>query len=197
MARKGKIVIGIGGNAGSGKSELARVFKDLGAGVINADRIGWEVLRQESVKEKLVKRFGRSIIDGRGDVIRSRLGRLVFSNPRQRRYLNRVVHPKLLFRIRKRIRSCPKRIVVLDAALLFDWKIEPWFDWTILVTAPQALKEQRLVKNGLSRGRAHRLLGGQMKPGAARRKADIVIRNTGSLGELRRQGKRLWRGIVP
>jgi len=196
MAGKGRFVIGIAGNAGSGKSELAQVFKDLGAGVISADRIGWEVLKQESVKERLVKKFGQSIIDARGEVSRRCLGRLVFCNPLLRRYLDRVVHPEMLARIKQRIRSCPRRVVILDAALLFDWKIEKWFDWTILVAAPQSVKQGRLVKNGLPRELARRLLHGQMKDRVARRKADIVVRNTGSLGELKVQGRKLWRGIV-
>ena len=100
MRHGDKVMIGVGGNIGSGKTEVSRIFEDLGAHYISADEIGWEVLPE--IIDKLKQRFGKVII--RGDTIdREKLRSIVFLNQKNLDYLNRLSHPILVEKILKKV----------------------------------------------------------------------------------------------
>ena len=104
--RRKAFVIGLGGNAGSGKSAMARELGRLGAEVIDADRIGWSLLKKTApAYPRLVKVFGKAILDRRSNVDRKALGSIVFADAGARAELNRIVHPALLAEIRRRVKA--------------------------------------------------------------------------------------------
>ncbi|MDP6717128.1 MAG: dephospho-CoA kinase [Pirellulaceae bacterium] len=121
-------VIGIIGGVACGKSFVAEQFRSLGAEVINADRIGHEVLRESDVRAALVQRWGDKVLDADGQVSRSAIGQRVFSGKSDERgnleFLESLVHPKIGQRIGARIealsRDDPGKSVVVDAALLME-----------------------------------------------------------------------------
>lgn len=94
------------------------------------------------------------------------------------------------------IKTTKKKVVALDAALLLEWPMNKYFDWTILVTASKKRKVGRLVRNGMSRDLAEKVLGCQMKDRTAMKMADIVIRNNGSLAELRQKSRKVYERIT-
>ncbi|MEO0161713.1 MAG: dephospho-CoA kinase, partial [candidate division WOR-3 bacterium] len=128
---KKRVVIGVGGNIGAGKTTVARMFKAYGMKYISADRIGWQVL--EEIAGDLRKYFGEGIFLGK-KINRKCLRDLVFSNPRYLKILNRLSHPRLLARIDEKLEGIKRGMVVIDAALLFDWpKLLKKIDYPILV----------------------------------------------------------------
>ena len=100
MRRGTKVVIGVGGNVGVGKTAVAEIFRDLGAEYISADAIGWEVLPE--ISAILRDEFGSQIMNGM-DIDKKKLRELVFSDPEKLMFLNRISHPILVKKILHRI----------------------------------------------------------------------------------------------
>lgn len=193
-------VIGITGGAGSGKSEVAAVFRALGARVVDADGIGHRLLRRGSLcYAKIVKAFGPGILGRRGTVDRGRLGDLVFSDSRKRRRLNRIVHPELVRQVKTRI-SRLKRTgdgpVVVDAALLADWGLHRELDRLVVVDAPARVRLERLVSKGVPPKKARGMMSAQLPARRLRRLADVVIDNSGTRAVLERRAAAAWRRMA-
>lgn len=178
-------MIGIGGKIGSGKSTAADIFRELGATVISADEIGREVLPE--IAPALKKRFGEEIMRTSGCMVdRKRLRELVFADRAGLAFLNRLSHPLLKKKIVARIKGHRSGILVIDAALLFDWPdITARCDYTILVTAQPDRMQARAATKGIDRYEFSRIESMQSDNASMAAKADFVIRNEGTLDELR------------
>jgi dephospho-CoA kinase len=162
MDRRSK-VLALTGPTGAGKSTVAGWLAGRGAAVIDADRVGHEVLRMPEVREAVVDRFGRSILDEEGEIDRKALGRLVFPDPRALRDLEALSHPRLLAELAARIETLQQSrvatLVVVDAALWFQWPERPAVDFVLGVRAPLALRISRIQeRDGLNEAAAlHRV----------------------------------------
>ncbi len=88
-------VIGLTGGIGSGKSTVARFLSEMGAVTLDLDSVGHEVLKQADVRERLVREFGRGILDSRGEIDRAALGRTVFNDSQALARLNGITHPAI------------------------------------------------------------------------------------------------------
>ncbi len=139
-------VIGIMGGIASGKTTVAEMIGSIGARVIDADKIGHGLLRTPEVKGKLVRKWGKEILDERGTVDRSKLSRLVFSDAEALRELNNTLHPLILEAIRREIATDETRVVVVDAALLQETGLTELCDLLVLVVAEERVKKERAVK---------------------------------------------------
>ncbi|PYV04964.1 MAG: dephospho-CoA kinase [Acidobacteria bacterium] len=116
---------GLTGGAASGKSTVARMFQDLGARIIDADRIGHEMLRSSSpAYAEILRQFGKEILDDSGEIDRSRLGRIVFRDPERLQQLNAIVHPRIIARVEDLAAQYhaddPGAVILVDAALIFE-----------------------------------------------------------------------------
>ncbi|MEO0073757.1 MAG: dephospho-CoA kinase [candidate division WOR-3 bacterium] len=188
-----RLLVGIGGNMGAGKTMVANELRRYGAKVIDADQLGWSLLHRGSpVYKQLVTAFGKTILNKSGQIDRSVLGKLAFANRRSLKKLNSIVHPPLIDKLRQEIARHRKGLVVLDAALLFDWGLEKEVDVSILVTAPERLKLRRLIEAGMDPAEAEARLKLQTPDARLWRRADFVLENKGSLAELRRKSRALW-----
>jgi dephospho-CoA kinase len=188
-------IIGLTGGAGAGKSEAASMFRRLGARVIDADRLGHELLRSESpCFPALVRTFGRGILKN-GRIDRRALGHLVFKDKRELGRLNRIVHPQILKQIKNEILKIKKEeyrgIVVIDAALLVQWGWDKKVDYVVAVTAPVKQRLQRMTARGRTLSEARRIMASQLGEGALRKAADFAIVNDKGLDQLRRQVREL------
>ena len=196
------LVIGLTGGTGSGKTEVARVLQKRGGIIVSGDRIGKEVVEQNpQVLKKLVKVFGREILNENGRLNRRKLGSLAFSSEKNQKRLNQIVHPHLLKELKKRITSAKKteaegKFLVVDAALISEWGLEKELDMTVLVASPVKLRLQRLIKQGLNSKEAQNRIKRQLRDAQRRKKADYVIENDGSLKELRRKALMLYHIIM-
>lgn len=189
------MVIGLTGNIGTGKSLVAKFFKKWGAFIVSGDQIGWEVLKSSDIKEKLRNTFGEKVIKD-NDVDRERLGSIVFKDTNKLRKLNKIVHPVLLKKLKESISKSDRDIIVIDAALVFEWNIKDWFDYTILIISELSNIKSRLKKLGISDEIINGTLKSQMNPEKAKIYTDFIIVNNGSKKELREKAQKVWDEIL-
>jgi dephospho-CoA kinase len=188
-----RLLVGIGGNMGSGKSTVASELKRYGAKIIDADEMGWSILAKGTDEyHRLVKTFGRAILTKAGNIDRRALGKLAFASKASLAKLNAITQPPLLKRVRKEMDRNRKGLVVLDAALLFAWGMDKEVDVSILVTAADRLKIKRMTDAGMPEEDITARLKLQSPDAKIWRKADFVLENRGSFAELRRKCRALW-----
>jgi len=188
---KGKIVVGITGNLGSGKSTVADFLKELGADVINADSIGHVVLKK--VKDEIVKKFGNDILDESGEINRRALAFKAFRNRDSVETLNSIVKPHIVELIDEMVKKSPSKIVVVDGALIFEYRMEDYFDKIIYVYTPEDVSIERFMKRtGYPRDMAERILSFQIPAASKKSRSDFIIENTGTIDELKEKAKKIW-----
>lgn len=150
-------VVGLVGGIASGKSTVARMFEQLGAGLIDADKIGHEVLKRPLIVRTLRQAFGESILAADGSVDRKRLGPLVFGTDAEARArlakLEGIVHPvihaeavRLLSQIKRS--ASPPLAAVIDAPLLLEAGWAPMCELIVFVDTPQEVRQQRALERG-------------------------------------------------
>lgn len=166
--------------------------------MIDADRVGHEVLDDPHVRQQLREAFGSEIFTPDGHVDRKKLGQRVFQDPAALKTLNQIVRGPILQRIDHLKAQAPKDIVVVDAALIFEYGLERSFDAIVVITAP----EERLIdrfqkKTGYPREIAAQVVRqAQMSQEEKARRADFVITNDGTLEDLKEQAWKVWQSLV-
>src|SRR6185295_506883 len=131
--------VGLTGGIGSGKSTVLSLISKKKVPVLQTDLIGHELLSQRSIQKKLVHRFGKEIIGKKGDVDRQALGRKIFNNPSNQKWLNQFLHPKIRKYVSIWIRKQQKKsfpLVVVEVPLLFERGYYRRFDGVLSVSAP-------------------------------------------------------------
>ena len=184
-------VIGLTGGIAAGKSTISERLAALGAHVIDADRVGHAVLmRGGEAHDGVVAAFGAEILDESKEIVRSRVGRLVFGDPARLARLNRLTHPPMLERMGREIaevraRPSPPPFIVLDAAVLFEAGWDGLCDevWTVS-THPDRALERLVARNRLTPAAARARIDAQLGNEDREARADRVIRNDGTLDAL-------------
>ncbi len=187
--------IGITGQIGAGKSTAARILQQMGAYLIDADRIGREAVEEHAkLRTELAKAFGDDVIDTQGRLKRALVARRAFADERSKQRLDKLVHPYLLRDLRQQIKEAERnhRVVVVDATLIFDWGLEGELDFTIVIYAPRSIRFMRLGKKGVDAVDARARQRRQLSLAEYRKRADVVIDNRGSAAELKARLERLW-----
>ncbi|MFC1912063.1 dephospho-CoA kinase [Chloroflexota bacterium] len=190
-------VIGLTGCIGSGKSAVSRFLAELGAAIIEADKLGHEAYTPGTEAwRKVVAAFGRQITGADGSIDREKLGKIVFSDAKARERLNRIMHPGIYSMIEDRLEEHRKGktgVVVVEAPLLLEanWASladEVWITAASEATILKRLKERRKLSEYESLAR----LRSQLPLGKRLEQADVVIDTEGSLEELKAKIKMLW-----
>jgi dephospho-CoA kinase len=180
-----RLVVGLAGGVGSGKSTVAGIFIKQGAQGIDADAVGHRVLDLPRVRAGLVRDWGEQILRG-SRVDRAALARLAFRTRKSIARLNRRVHPEILREIRRRIATAPGWIV-LDAALLFETGADALCDVVVFVSAPRAVRARRIRARGWAPGELRRRERFQFPVAYKKQKADYVIDNAGPKSRTEKQ----------
>jgi dephospho-CoA kinase len=189
-------LIGLTGGVGSGKSTVAEILRELGAVVVDADEASHAVYEPGTPGfEAVVGEFGDFYVrDGRID--RQRLGELVFKDAASRRRLNAIVHPLVRDWMAARTAEAVERganVVIQDVPLLFENGLEPLYSSVVLVYVPEEMQLERLVQGrGFTPERARAVIGTQVPIEEKRRRAHIVIDNSGTPEQTRAQVEQLW-----
>lgn len=179
--------VGLTGGLGAGKSEALSALGKLGAATLSADAVVHELLGTDELREALTGRFGPGIAPG-GVVDRSVVADRVFSQPGEREWLEGLLWPRVGERIaawreeRDHAEPVPKAAVV-EVPLLFEAGMGPTFDHTIAVVAEEAVRESRAAERGHA-GVASRQ-DRQLSQAEKAQHADFVVRNDGTLEELK------------
>jgi len=190
---------GLTGGVASGKSTVARLLQGLGARIIDADRIGHELLLRASpaTYQELLRGFGNEILDSAGEVDRRRLCAIVFAHPAKLRDLNAILHPRIIARVEALAAQyhgeSPGAVIVVDAALLFEAGIGGRFTKVLVVWCrPEQQIERLMAKTGLSRQEAEQRIAAQMPVDQKRRRADYEIDSSGRMENTRAQVEALY-----
>ena len=196
---KPTLVVGVAGIMGSGKSTVARVFESLGAARIDADLVGREMLVDEEIRDRIIERFGKRVTGPDGGIDTRKLGKAAFRNPESARALDRITRDALVGRIRSRIRelSCSRDVVVVDAALLPEWKPEGWIDILVVVDSDEESAIRRAVREArFTRANVRARMKHQLSRKEKSREADVIIPNYGSLDELIDRARKVYRTLL-
>lgn len=187
--------IGLTGTIGSGKSYAAAVLEELGAHVIDTDKLAREVVVPGAIGlQMIVERWGDRVLDDTGALDRKKMGDIVFADERERARLNSIIHPLIFRRIAEDIRNVPAdAVVVLVIPLLFESKMEASVDSVWLVVADENVLLERLMKrDDFSREEALARIAAQMPQDEKMKRANVIIDNSGPMDETREQVVTEW-----
>ena len=185
--------IGLTGGIGAGKSTVSQMLAELGAFVIDADKVGHEMyLPGKEAWRQVVAEFGRDILAADQTIDRKKLGAVVFASDAARKKLNAIVHPLMFHDIRRRVTE--KRAegftqpIVVEAAILIEANWLPLVDevW-VVVTGKSAVIERVAVQRGLSAHDTEARIASQLSDSERLKYAHVVIRNDGSREDLKKQ----------
>lgn len=195
------LTVGLTGNVAAGKSSVARVWRDLGATVVDADELARRVVEPGTLAHRqIAEHWGEEVVPNGGEVDRAALRRIVFADPQARSQLEAIVHPAVAALRDEEYDAAElrgERIVAADIPLLFETGMADEFDVLVLVDAPSQLRLVRMVRErGLGVEEASRIIAAQMPAELKRARADVVIENGRSLPELEMRAKEVWRDLL-
>jgi len=187
-------LVGVTGKVASGKGEVCRYFGKLGAAVVNADEVAAEMMGKRDSASLIKAEFGDEVMDENGNIDRKWLARMVFSNKNKLRKLNENFLPMIADLIKQHLKKISEHedIVILEAPLLFQAKLDSLCDFVIMIKSNRNNRIKRLILNrGMESQEAILRVNGQNLR-MPEKKADLVIDNNGSLNELFNKAKEAY-----
>lgn len=193
-------VIGLTGGIGSGKSTVSQFLAELGAVIIDADKVGHEAFKPDTeLWGEIVATFGEQILTPSGEIDRRKLGEIVFNNPESLLKLNEIMHPRLKEIVKAQFDEYRRQgvdVVVLEAAVLIEasWISQVDEVWVTIASESvvlKRLKEQR----GLAEEQILARIRSQLSNEERIKYADVVIYNDGDLTEVKKTVRELWQKL--
>jgi len=190
-------VIGLTGGIGSGKSTVTQCLAELGATVIDADKVGHEAFKPNTEAwHDVVATFGKQVVSPNGEIDRKKLGEIVFSQPESLARLNQIMHPRMFEMMKLQIEGYRRQgvdVVVLEAAILIEANWIPLVDEVWVTVTPEAAVLERIKKQrGLAEEQTLARIRSQLSAEERTKHADVVINNDGDLDEVKLKVKELW-----
>jgi len=184
------LVIGLTGGIGSGKTTVSGFLEELGAEVIDADKVGHVTyLPDMPAWRDLIDTWGEDLLQPNREIDRKKLGAIVFSDPANLEKLNSIVHPRMRDIMNDRIEAFHgegKRVVVVDAAILIEAKWTSLVDEVWVTAAPEDVVVQRVMaRNGWEEEQVRSRMASQMPAEERQSYADVVIDTDATLDEVR------------
>jgi dephospho-CoA kinase len=188
--------IGLTGGLASGKSTVALLLAARGAHVFDADDIVSELYAPGGPGEAAARElFGNDVVGPDGTIERARIARVVFADPAKRHALEARIHPMVGAEIEKRFAAAEGAgacVAVAEASQLLEAATEGRYDRVVVVVAPEEERVRRWSEKGGDADDARRRMSAQISPDDARRRADDVLVNDGSLADLARKVEALY-----
>lgn len=181
--------VGLTGGIAAGKSTVSAILAELGAVVIDADKLAREVVAPGTPGlEQVVAAFGRDILTETGEMDRAKVGAIVFADPEKLRTLEQIIHPLVHARSIELEETAGDRLVVHDIPLLAETGQADRFDAVIVVDVPEKVQVERMLRErGMTREDALARIAAQAAREERRGVATYVIENTGTREDLRQQ----------
>jgi dephospho-CoA kinase len=196
------LTVGLTGGIGSGKSTVARMLGELGAPVLDADRIAHSTYAPGGpAYGAVVAAFGAGIVGEDGTIDRRKLGPIVFADPAQLKKLTSIVWPNTFERMKATVAEMRQqgetKPIVIEAAVLIEANWIPLFDEIWLVSASRERVVERVERDrGMKRAETGARIRAQIRDDERMRYASLVIRNDGTLDELRAEVTRAWQAAL-
>ncbi len=191
------VVIGLAGGIGTGKSEVARILGELGAAVLEADRMGHAVyLPDTDGFREVVATFGDDVVGENGEIDRRVLGSKVFGNPEAMEKLNQIAWPRIKQMLADGIKeqqAAGAQVIVMDAAIMIEAGWTDLSDEVWVTSAPIEHVIQRVqARNNLTEEQIRSRVNSQMSTEERVKHAHAVVENDGGLEDLQNKVKELW-----
>lgn len=192
-----QFILGVTGGIGAGKTAATDHFEQLGIVVVDADVVAREVVEPgKPALNEIVAEFGSDILLPTGDLNRSALRELIFSDDIAKAKLNEIMHPAIRQAILTQLSEAKSEYVILSAPLLFENKLEGYADQVLVIDVPETTQLQRASsRDDVTEAQIQAIINSQMPRQERLEKADFVIENIGSLTELHEQVRKLHEQI--
>jgi len=196
------LLVALTGSIATGKTIVAAVFKELGCYVLSSDTIAHElILPQNPAWKKIISRLGDKILNNDQTINRKKLGKLIFSNNKERQFLNSLLHPLIMDRKKNIIQSLKKekkyRIFISEAALTIEAGLIDFFDKIIVTYCRSATQIKRLQKRDeISKKEALSRISSQIPQKDKIKAADYVIDTSGNLRKTIEETERIYRYLL-
>lgn len=186
------MIIGLTGGIASGKSTVSGMLEDLGAVIIDADKIARQIVEpHQPVWRELRKLFGEDIFFADGTLNRKKLGAIIFTDEEKRQQLNQLMHPAIraeMIQLRDEAEAEGRELIVLDIPLLFESQLEHMVEKILVVYVSEQVQRERLIaRDKVDEGEAQRKMSSQMSIELKKDKGHAYINNEGSRAETKKQ----------
>jgi len=199
------MIVGLTGGIASGKDTVAVMFNDLGAEIIDADKIANNLINAEisrdNISAKIVGFFGKDILNNSGRIDKKRLADIVFKDRKKLESLNCIMHPEIIRIIKNEIASVASRndednVIIVNAPLIIEAEATSLVDKLIVVSVSMENQIARLrVRSSLTKEEACRRIDAQLPIKEKEKFADFVIDNNNGLEETEKQVKKTWKEL--
>jgi len=194
-------IIGLTGGIGSGKSTVSRFLTELGAVILDVDKVGHEAFKPDTdVWREVMAAFGRQVVTPNGDIDRKKLGEIVFGSPESLSRLNQIMHPRMYDMVKAQLEEYRRQgadVVFLKAPLLIEAGWVSLVDEVWVTVASQSTVLKRLEKrSGLSEQQSLSRIRSQLSSEERVKHADVVIDTECDLNELKSKVDKLWQKLA-
>ena len=196
------LTIGLTGGIGSGKTTVTKILAELGAPIVDADKVGHAIYAPDGpAYADMIAAFGNGILADDRTIDRTKLGPIVFADPAALKRLNSIVHPKMYARMREMIYAMraagEARPIVVEAAILIEANWLPLFNEVWLIVAAKERVIDRVERDrGLARVQVEARIKAQLSDDERRKHAAIVITNDSTIDDLRATLAATWRAAL-
>jgi len=196
------LIVALTGGIASGKSIVADVLKELGCYINHADKIAHQLMEPgEFAWKKIVSHFGKEILNKNNTINRSKLGAVVFSEEKERLFLNRIIHPLVFKRQKSIIQKLQKegqhKIFVSEAALTIEANLADFFDKIIVVYCKENIQIKRLIKRDkISHKEAIKKMKSQLTTEKKLKYADYIIDTSSTIKSTVEQTEQIYRNLI-
>ncbi|MCP2328063.1 dephospho-CoA kinase [Hamadaea flava] len=193
------LFVGLTGGIGSGKSSVAARLRELGAVVIDSDRLAREVVEPGTDGHaEVVARFGTGVLAADGSIDRAALAAKIFGDADARKALEGIIHPRVRARTAElAMAASSDAVVVNDVPLLVEAGLAGTYQMVVVVLASEEIRVARLVATrGMTEAEAHSRIAAQATDEQRKAVADALIVNEGTLEDLRAQVDQAWPSLA-
>lgn len=193
------MIIGLTGGIATGKSQSSKIFKELGCYVIDADKLSRTLTTKNSkCLKEIIETFGTDILKDNGTLNRKKLGQIVFNDKQAKKDLERIIHPHIIKKTNEIIaKKYNNTNIVVDAPLLFEVGLDRVCDKVIVIYTRYHIQITRFMKrDNISKEEAIKRISLQMPIEEKIRLADITIDNSGTLIDLKKNVKFIYRILI-
>lgn len=194
-------LIGLTGGIASGKSTVSRMLSELGACIIDVDKLSREVVQPgKPAYQDIIKAFGKDIVEPDGELNRRLLGQLVFNNKEARLALEKITHPRIETAAKAAVEAAEANgfdVVVLDVPLLIEvgWHTRVDAVWVVYVDEQTQL-DRLMSRDKLGKTAARARMDAQLALSEKVKYADVVIDNSGALEKTQNNVAQAWRNLT-
>jgi len=181
------MIIGLTGGIGSGKTATSDAFKSLGIDIIDADMSSRRVVeRGQPALDDIQDHFGSDILDSENNLDRAKLREIIFQDPKERVWLEELLHPKIAQHIKDQLESSKSPYCVLVSPLLLETEQKSFCSSVLVVDVPEESQISRTSKrDGVSEEQVKSIIATQINREQRLKQADEIIINDGSIEELK------------